>query len=46
MDEEATGDWKPLLLVWFTMESVDSTDDVLLALVAKWLGAEPEVDVE
>jgi hypothetical protein len=28
------------------MESVDSTDDVLTALVAKWLGAEPEVDVE
>jgi len=39
-------DWKLLLPVRFTMELVDSTDDMLSGLVAKWLGVEPEVDVE
>jgi len=45
VDEDATCDWKALLLVRFAVESVDSSDDALVALVAKWLGAEPKVDV-
>jgi len=28
------------------MESVDYSEDVLQTMVAEWLGAEPEVDVE
>ena len=43
---EATCDWKPLLHVRFAVESVDFADDLLLAMVGKWLGAEPKVDVE
>jgi len=38
-------DWKALLLVQFAVESVDSSDDALQAMVAKCLGAAREVDV-
>jgi hypothetical protein len=46
VDEEATCNWKALLPFRFAVESVDSCDDALKAMVAKWLRAEPEVDVE
>jgi len=39
-------DWKVLFPVWFTMQLVDYSDDALQAIVPKWLGAEPKVDVE
>jgi hypothetical protein len=39
-------DWKAGPSFRFAVESVESSDDVLQAMVAKWLGAEPEVDVE